>query len=414
MKDLPLPNESWLLSPTHLLWLHDQGQSLVNFAKASHVADGFAGLDRLGSLALNAQAQTIHTARMVHSFSLAHLQGIPGCASLIDHGLAALAGPLRDTRYGGWFSSAQAQEAHRRKDAYLHAFVTLAASSAVVAGRVGAAELLADAVGAIEEHFWSEDEGALMESFAENWSDSEAYRGANSNMHGVEVFLALADVLDEDLWLDRALRIAERVIHQHAAQSGYLPIEHFDARWQPLPDYNRDNPADGFRPFGKTPGHAFEWARLLLHLEAARKQRGMPAPNWLLDDAKQLFSSACQLGWNVDGDIGIVYTLDWQHQPMVRERLHWTAAEACSAAAALLQRTEQQGYEQWYQTFWDYIDTWLIDRNNGSWHHELGPDNQPSERIWPGKPDLYHAYQATLLPRLPLAISLASALRLRR
>ena len=174
MKDLPLPNESWLLSPTHLLWLHEQGQSLVNFAKASHVADGFAGLDRLGSLALNAQAQTIHTARMVHSFSLAHLQGIPGCASLIYHGLAALAGPLRDNRYRGWFSSAQAQEAHRRKDAYLHAFVTLAASSAVVAGRVGAAELLADAVGAIEEHFWSEDEGALMESFAENWSDSEA------------------------------------------------------------------------------------------------------------------------------------------------------------------------------------------------------------------------------------------------
>ncbi|MET0612775.1 MAG: AGE family epimerase/isomerase, partial [Pseudomonas caspiana] len=46
----------------------------------------------------------------------------------------------------------------------------------------------------------------------------------------------------------------------------------------------------------------------------------------------------------------------------------------------------------------------------GSWHHELSPLNQPSADIWGGKPDLYHAYQATLLPVLPLAPSLASAL----
>ncbi|MFP3682127.1 sugar isomerase, partial [Pseudomonas sp. SIMBA_041] len=43
-------------------------------------------------------------------------------------------------------------------------------------------------------------------------------------------------------------------------------------------------------------------------------------------------------------------------------------------------------------------------------HHELGPDNQPSARIWGGKPDLYHAWQAVLIPRLPLAPSMASAL----
>ncbi|RMS43706.1 N-acylglucosamine 2-epimerase super protein, partial [Pseudomonas amygdali pv. photiniae] len=47
---------------------------------------------------------------------------------------------------------------------------------------------------------------------------------------------------------------------------------------------------------------------------------------------------------------------------------------------------------------------------HGSWHHELNQRNEPSADIWPGKPDLYHAYQATLLPVLPLAPSLASAL----
>lgn len=414
MTDLTRTSDSWLTSVPHQQWLRDQGQALVDFAKAARVPDGFAQLDCFGRRPDDAPANTVTTARMVHSFALAHIQGLPGCTPLIDHGLAALAGPLRDARHGGWFASAHGQDGNTRKEAYLHAFVALAASSAAVAGRGGADQLLSDAVQVLEEHFWSDPEGALLESFAGDWSDCEAYRGANSNMHGTEAFLALADVLDQDLWLNRALRIAERVIHQHAAQSHYLPIEHFDARWQPLPDYNQDNPADGFRPFGKTPGHAFEWARLLLHLEAARKQRGLPAPEWLLEDARQLFRSACQHGWNVDGNSGIVYTLDWNNQPVVRERLHWTLAEASAAAAALLQRTEEHEYEVWYQQFWDYIDLYMIDRQHGSWHHELGVDNQPTQKIWPGKPDLYHAYQATLLPRLPLAISLASALKLRR
>jgi hypothetical protein len=32
------------------------------------------------------------------------------------------------------------------------------------------------------------------------------------------------------------------------------------------------------------------------------------------------------------------------------------------------------------------------------------------DTVWPGKPDLYHAVQATLIPRLPLAPSMATAL----
>ncbi|MEK1840907.1 MAG: sugar isomerase, partial [Pseudomonas sp.] len=42
--------------------------------------------------------------------------------------------------------------------------------------------------------------------------------------------------------------------------------------------------------------------------------------------------------------------------------------------------------------------------------HELDPQNRPSADIWAGKPDLYHAWQAVLIPRLPLAPSMATAL----
>jgi sulfoquinovose isomerase len=410
MDDVNRDFSGWLRSPGHKAWLAEEGNRLLTFAKAARLPQGFGNLDDLGRLPANAIAETMNTARMTHSFAMAHINGIPGCAALVDHGIAALAGPLRDAEYGGWFAKPLEHSTDTGKAAYLHAFVALAASSAVVARRPGAQALLEQAIQVITTRFWSDEEGAMRESFDRDWSHEESYRGANSNMHSTEAFLALADVTGDARWLDRALSIVERVIHQHAAANNHQVIEHFTLQWQPVLDYNVDKPDDGFRPYGTTPGHAFEWARLVLHLEAARRKAGLDAPAWLLEDARGLFENACRFGWNVDGAPGIVYTLDWENRPVVRHRLHWTHAEAAAAAAALLQRTHEQGYEDWYRTFWEFNETLFIDRENGSWRHELNPLNQPSADIWPGKPDLYHAYQATLLPVLPLEQSLATAL----
>nr|WP_288499158.1 AGE family epimerase/isomerase [uncultured Pseudomonas sp.] len=403
----PLPADSWLVKPAHQAWLNAEGLRLLPFARASKVEEGFAALDERGALPPAAIAELIHTTRMTHCFALAHLQGIPGYGALVDHGVATLQGRLRDEVAGGWFADATRKS---DKSAYLHAFVALAASSAQAAARPGADGLLEEAIGILERHFWSEEEGALRESFSRDWSEEEAYRGANSNMHGVEAFLALADVTGDSVWLQRALRISERLIHGHAAARGHAVVEHFDCQWQALPEYNADNRADPFRPYGSTPGHSFEWARLLLHLEAALQRAGLEAPGWLLDDARGLFDSACRDAWHADGAPGLVYTLDWQAQPVVRARLHWVQAEASAAAAALLRRTGESDYEQWYRCFWEFTGRHFIDLCQGSWHHELDTENRPAATIWPGKPDLYHAYQAVLLPRLPLAPSLATAL----
>ena len=50
----------------------------------------------------------------------------------------------------------------------------------------------------------------------------------------------------------------------------------------------------------------------------------------------------------------------------------------------------------------------FLDPEDGSWRHELDPTNRPSS-LTGGKPDTYHAFQATLIPRLPLAPALAAA-----
>jgi mannose/cellobiose epimerase-like protein (N-acyl-D-glucosamine 2-epimerase family) len=90
--------------------------------------------------------------------------------------------------------------------------------------------------------------------------------------------------------------------------------------------------------------------------------------------------------------------------------MHWVVAEGTATAAALWSVTGESQYVEWYERWWDHIATAFLDRDLGSWRHELDPRNQPSSVVWSGKPDTYHALQATLLPRLPLTPSLATAL----
>ena len=88
-------------------------------------------------------------------------------------------------------------------------------------------------------------------------------------MHMVEAFLAAGDATGDPAWFDRALQIAERLIGEVASTHDWRVVEHFDEQWRPLPDYNADQPRHPFRPFGITPGHGLEWARLLLQVRAA-------------------------------------------------------------------------------------------------------------------------------------------------
>ncbi|MFT8364940.1 MAG: AGE family epimerase/isomerase [Gluconobacter cerinus] len=403
-----LSRDAWIRRPSHRAWLEMQGRRLLDFSKEGCIDGGFAGLDMEGHLPEGAKAEATLTARCVHAYATAELQGIPGSAPLVAHGVNALMTSFRDQQHGGW--NHFADQPHERKQAYLHAFVALAASSAVLIGVEGANALLKDAIHQIETHFWSEDEGVMRESFADDWSDEENYRGANSNMHSTEAFMALADVTGDVKWLRRALWIVTRFVHELAPQQGFAMPEHFNRNWDLLQNYHEDKPTDDLRPYGMTPGHFVEWSHLTVKLEAALLRRGETAPGWMLHDAQALFETGMKSGWNVDGLPGMVYTIDWDHKPHVPSRVHWAHAEALTAAINLYKRTGNPHYEHWYRTIWDYIDTTLVDRDFGSWFNEVSPEGEPTEHIYKGKGDLYHAYQSTLAPMMPLAPSLATAI----
>ncbi len=401
---------SWLSTPAHSRWLEGEGDRLLEFGRRSrHPAGGFAWLDVAGQPQLERPVELWITCRMTHVFALGHLLGRPGCGPLVDHGVAALGDRFHDAVNGGWYAGVDSTgPTSRTKTAYEHAFVVLAATSAVCAERPGGRELLDAALGVMLERFWDDEHGMVVEQWDETFSNLDDYRGVNANMHSVEALLAAADTTGDPTLIDRALRIVTRVVHDLGPDHSWRLPEHFDTAWNPQLQYNADTPAHPFRPYGATIGHWLEWARLTLNLRAAL---GPSAPDWMLPHARSLFEGAVREGWAVDGAEGFVYTVDWDGHPVVRERMHWVAAEAVAAAAALHTATEEPSYDAWYRTWWDHIATKLIDHRLGSWHHELDPLNRPGGVTWRGKPDVYHAFQATLLPRLPLAPTLATALR---
>jgi sulfoquinovose isomerase len=385
-------------------------EPLLSFAARSRVPGGFGYLGGDGTVLADRPVETWISGRMTHVFGLAGLLGHPGAAELAGHGVAALrAGPLHDAEHGGWRSATDDDG----KAAYVHAFVVLAGATSTTAGIPGGRELLEEALDVWERRFWDDDEGLAAESYDRAWTTSEDYRGANANMHGVEAALAAADALAPTdpgaaaRLRTHALRATERVVHEWTRERDWRLPEHFTARWEPLPEFNRDRPADPFRPYGVTIGHQFEWSRLCLHLAAAL---GEHAPGWLHADADRLFLAAAERGWAADGHEGFPYTLDWQDRPVVGARMHWVLCEAVAAAAVRYAVTGDPRALTAQRRWEELGDRLFLDPAVGSWHHELTPDGAVGSGTWAGKPDAYHLVQMLLLPGRPVRGSLAAAL----
>ena len=347
--------------------------------------------------------ETWITSRMAHVYSIGTLLGDIPSASLADAALKGLRGELHDGAHGGWYAGLNADgSVMPTKQCYAHAFVMLAAASALLADRPGARELLDDALAVYDLRFWDEEEGLSRDTWDTDFTALDHYRGLNANMHSVEAFLAVADATGDETYRLRAGRIIDRVL-DWARESGWRIPEHFSSDWVPQPELNRERPDDPFKPYGATPGHGIEWSRLITQwaLSSGREQA---AP--YVEAAENLYITAVG---DADGAPGLVYTTDWTGKPVVHDRMHWTLAEAINTSAVLYQTTGKQRYADDFATFMAYLDEFVLDHENGSWFHQLDRNNQLIGTVWPGKSDLYHAFQATLIPYLPADVSIAAA-----
>ncbi len=355
--------------------------------------------------------ETWITSRMAHVYSIGSMLGHEGSEALADAALKGLRGELHDDKNGGWYAGlTKDNEVVPTKQCYAHAFVILAASSGVLAGREGARELLKDALALYDFRFWNEEEGLSCDTWNTEFTELDSYRGLNANMHTVEAFLAAADVTEEEKYRVRAGRIINHVLGWAKDNNWRIP-EHFSSDWVPDLECNKDRPDDQFKPYGATPGHGIEWARLIAQwaLSTYKEDKEGAAP--YVQAAEKLYNRAVGDGWNADGAPGIVYTTDWDGKPVVHDRMHWTLAEAINTSAVLFHITGNEKYAADYAEFMKYLDEKVLDHVHGSWFHQLDRENNLLETVWPGKSDIYHALQATLIPYYAPSLSIAVAVK---
>lgn len=392
----------WINQRSHRDWLLGQANDLIDFyqRRCRDPQGGFFDLDEVGQPLPTGwppgpePARALFaTVRMVHCFSSAHLMGRPGADEVVDHGMTFLWEGHRDQVHGGYhWGSGYSGPTDASKQAYGHAFVLLAAASAKSVGHPDADRLLDDVTNVLLDRFWEREHGAVAEEFNEDWSPIADYRGQNSNMHLNEACMAAYEATGSAQYLDMARSIADLIINRKTRENDWRLPEHFHKDWSIDADYDRDV----FRPYGTTVGHWVEWSRLLLQLWELSGRPG----DWSLEAAQTLFQKAIQEGWDRKNG-GFYFTLDWQGRPHDRDRYWWPCAEAIGAASFLGKITGDPYYEEWYRRIWSWTNTHLIDHVDGSWHPQLGDDLRPKSDPWYGKPDMYHSFQACLIPLLP-------------
>ncbi|RWR06864.1 AGE family epimerase/isomerase [Paenirhodobacter populi] len=376
-------------------WLLAQARALLDFhVNAVDPKGGFRTLDLEGQPLPpgpgGAERALHEVTRMVHAYAMATRLDYPKAREIVDHGIEWLLTRQYDAQNGGFFWSVDDNgPVDPLKQAYGHAFVLLAAASAHQAGH-GDAEKLRDlAMETLWTRFWEEEHGAVSDTFDADWTNGLAYRGQNANMHLTEALMAAHDAWGDAIYLTSARRIAERIINVNARAAGWVVPEHFHPDWSPDPDFAGDVM---FRPSGTTPGHALEWARLVLELW----QRTGRMDDWMPEAAQGLFRQAVGLGWLPDG--GFAYTLANDGTVSRDWRLWWPCAEAINAAWALDQVAPDPFWRGWYGRVWSFVDRNMIDHRHGGWFPEIGPDGEPKTTVFAGKPDIYHALQACLIP----------------
>ena len=128
-------------------------------------------------------------------------------------------------------------------------------------------------------------------------------------MHTVEAFLATADVLGDKKYRVRAGRIIDHVIGW-ASSNNYRIPEHYSSDWIADLECNKEKPDDQIKPYGATPGHGLEWARLITQWALSTYKDGAGACKYI-EVAENLYNRAIADAWNCDGAPGVVYTTYW-------------------------------------------------------------------------------------------------------
>lgn len=352
-----------------------------------------------GSIYDTSSRHLVSSTRFIFNYAMAfrHFQH-PDYLQQVKHGLAFLREVHRNADTGAYAWQLQWKDGEKQivdgnNHCYGLAFVLLAYSHALMAGVTEARDYIDETAQLMEEKFWQPEFGLYADQASEDWQILDDYRGQNANMHSCEAMIAAYQASGDLRYLHRAELIAKSITQRQAAQADGLIWEHYDRDWKIDWNYNLDDKANLFRPWGFQPGHFTEWSKLLMLLDGyADHLQGDSA--WLLPTAEKLFAIAMETSWD-KAHGGLCYGFAPDRSVCDGDKYFWVQAETFAAAACLAKRTGNQDYWTWYDKIWNYSWEHFVDHQHGAWYRILRNDNRKisDEKSPAGKTD-YHTMGA--------------------
>ena len=333
-----------------------------------------------------ARKHLVSSCRMTFNYCTAErLFGESRYRDLWQRGVTFIRDRHRRPEQGGYTWTFSADRRDDTNHCYGLAFVLLMYAAVHRQGDSAAAGDLRTTWEIMERHFWLPDAGLYADEAASDWSRISDYRGQNANMHACEAAIFAYEATANRRFLDRAVQLAHTIAVEQADKGDGLVWEHFRPDLSLDWDYNRDDPANLYRPWGFQPGHQTEWSKLLLLLH-----RHAPE-NWMLERAQTLFDRALTTAWDTDNG-GIFYGFAPDGSICDSNKYFWVQAESFAAAALLARATEDDRYWNWYERIWDYCWHHFVDHQHGAWYRVLTADNRKlsSEKSVAGAKCDYH------------------------
>jgi cellobiose epimerase len=333
-------------------------------------------------------------------------------AQYAAHGFEFLRAEMWDDDYGGFFQLVSRQgepipdnQGEYRKTLYGNAFALYGLAAYYrLTGEIEVLDLANNLFEWLDTHSHDKVYGGYFQPLARDGTpDASGYsKDYNSGIHILEALTEFYEAWPDDTVRDRLEEMFYIVRDTMVTEEGYLKL-YFSNDWTHLSyrDSTHASILENINYDHVTPGHDIETAFLLLEAAHALEMDDDETTHRI---TKIMTDHTLITGWDTQTggffNIGYYFKGDDDLTILDASKNWWAQAEGLNTLLIMadLYPDDAMDYYQKFTGQWDYIKTWLSDREHGGWYNN-GLDNTPDSitsrksHIWKGN---YHTVRALL------------------
>ncbi len=335
---------------------------------------GFVGeRDHYNNLVLDATKGIILNSRILWAFSAASNHYLTdNYKEMCLRSYQYVSTYFKDKKYGGvfWELDAKGNPINTRKQVYAQAFTIYALSEYYAFSKdEEALQWAIEIYNLIEKNAKDQVNKGYTEAFKEDWStitdmrlsakEINVAKTMNTHLHILEAYTNLLKVYENEALKNNLTELTKLFLHKFLKKDNHLHL-FFDEKW---------NSQDTTISYG----HDIETAWLLI--DAAKVLQNdvliLETENVALQIVETFINEA------IDSDGGVFNELDKETGVLDADKHWWPQAEALIGLHYAYQITKNKKYLELSWKTWTFIQTKIIDAENGEWFWRVNKDGKP-------------------------------------